>query len=319
MRPIDLSEFSYGYAITEQIIQQVPTSINAAPIFPSLIAEGQPGGGYDIKLSFNGFLLFLLFKISDMMERKSAIESAHRSLTPPFYRMHLRSSAKSNQHAMLLALENSGEEVYYAAPEFHTAEELDNIYLSKSVIQNSRFIKPSQIGPLPDNYEHWVSFKPQTRKLYFCSTPPRLLDSTALRGFEFLKHIVSSAHTRKVTPEILTSLASRMRQIAIDHAWGRLKEMEPSPKPTKPPIASPEAEMPVTEKTIAPPEIINRRSLDYRGMRRPPTHRNEAEARAMRLESNLKKLQQQKTPQEQISYLARSFFGCEVIKVQAND
>ena len=41
MRP-DLSEFSYGYALTENLIQWVGTSLTAAPVFPSLLKKGNP-------------------------------------------------------------------------------------------------------------------------------------------------------------------------------------------------------------------------------------------------------------------------------------
>ena len=40
MRP-DISEFSYGYALTETLISTVPRRLKAAPVFPSLIEEGK--------------------------------------------------------------------------------------------------------------------------------------------------------------------------------------------------------------------------------------------------------------------------------------
>lgn len=64
MKP-DISEFSYGSAVTEALIFDHGTSITAAPIFPSLIAEGKQGGGYDLPLDRPGQPLFLQFKLSD--------------------------------------------------------------------------------------------------------------------------------------------------------------------------------------------------------------------------------------------------------------
>ena len=45
MRPM-LSEFSYGYALTEELVSGGTANLTAAPIFPSLYAEGQIGGGW---------------------------------------------------------------------------------------------------------------------------------------------------------------------------------------------------------------------------------------------------------------------------------
>jgi len=44
-----LSEFSYGYALTEQLTRSASGTLIAAPIFPSLFAEGQPDAGYDVQ------------------------------------------------------------------------------------------------------------------------------------------------------------------------------------------------------------------------------------------------------------------------------
>jgi len=44
MRP-DFSEFSYGYAVTEEIVTANKATLVAAPLFPSLYKEGKTGGG----------------------------------------------------------------------------------------------------------------------------------------------------------------------------------------------------------------------------------------------------------------------------------
>ena len=108
MRP-DISEFSYGYALTDELIHWHGTPLTAAPIFPSLYREGRPRkgepGGYDIMLQRPGLPLFLQFKLSHCMIRKSAKEFDDIIFTPPFYRMHLSPAKHSKQHEMLLDLE----------------------------------------------------------------------------------------------------------------------------------------------------------------------------------------------------------------------
>ena len=43
-----ISEFSYGYALTEKLVNRTGDLIGAAPLFPSLREEGKAGNGYDV-------------------------------------------------------------------------------------------------------------------------------------------------------------------------------------------------------------------------------------------------------------------------------
>jgi len=53
----DISEFSYGFALTHELIALAGEPLRAAPIFPSLIEEGRAGGGYDVHRSYKFSLL----------------------------------------------------------------------------------------------------------------------------------------------------------------------------------------------------------------------------------------------------------------------
>ena len=132
----DISEFSYGFALTQELIK-IADPLRAAPIFPSLIEEGRAGGGYDVNLDIPGFPLFIQFKRSDCMKRRSAREAAPPfNLNPPFYRMKITERSRSAQHEMLLDLDDGTNEVFYAAPLFHTVEELNAAYGSVTVSEN---------------------------------------------------------------------------------------------------------------------------------------------------------------------------------------
>lgn len=159
MKP-DISEFSYGYAVTEELARWAGSRLTAAPVFPSLVQEGRVGGGYDVRIDIGGLPLFLQFKLSDCMVRNTAEEVSQGLFTPPFYRMHLRPTRHSNQHKLLLDLEAlGGNIVAYAAPMFHTTMELNTAYLRRQVLLQSIFILPGAIGSLPDNRDHHISFK----------------------------------------------------------------------------------------------------------------------------------------------------------------
>lgn len=180
----DISEFSYGFALTDELSHNPLLPLKAAPLFPSLIAEGKAGGGYDVQLAFPGFALFLQFKLSDCMVRGTAKEVKKAGFVPPFYRMHLRPGKHSNQHQMLLDLEAQGEKVYYAAPHFHLPDELNDSYLNRRMVESSMFLRPKRIGSLDDGYHH-VAFH-TNHGAYLFSEPTKLLDrgelNAAFRG-----------------------------------------------------------------------------------------------------------------------------------------
>ena len=165
----DFSEFSYGYAVTEELAKTHKAHLLGAPIFPSLYEEGKVGGGYDMKIPMAGKAIFIQFKLSDYLERTNAKEHRDGVLSVPYYRMHIRPIKHSDQHNLLLELENSGETVFYIAPEFHLPRELNEFYLNSSVVQNSAAFSPGVIGPMPDDEEHYLVFKRGTSEAYRCS------------------------------------------------------------------------------------------------------------------------------------------------------
>jgi hypothetical protein len=153
MKP-DLSEFSYGFALTSELIQSCHLQSLGAPIFPSLKAEGKAGGGYDVQLPF--IPVFLQFKLSDYLTTRKALDFTR--FGGPYYRFKLRALSYSKQHELLLELEKKWSSVYYSAPRFHTSSELNKAFAMGQVRKQSVFVRPSSIGVLPDESEHTVSF-----------------------------------------------------------------------------------------------------------------------------------------------------------------
>jgi hypothetical protein len=89
------SEFSYGYALTHELVNRFSTFVCAAPVFPSLVEEGRSGGGYDVQLDLRGhsrgYLLFLQFKLSEFMVRSKA--SQWEDFGGPYFRFQQESLA----------------------------------------------------------------------------------------------------------------------------------------------------------------------------------------------------------------------------------
>lgn len=174
MRP-DISEFSYGYALTEQLVTRLGP-LAAAPRFPSLIEEGSIG--YDLKLDWPALgSLFLQFKMSDRLIRNSALEIRALGLFPrgtEFFRIHLRPRKTSMQHDLLCDLADKGERVYYAAPEFDTPAGLNTAYLTRRVPDQSAFFSAAAIGRYPDDGPHHISFQTGGTFGWRCSEPMKV-------------------------------------------------------------------------------------------------------------------------------------------------
>lgn len=174
----EISEFSYGFALTNEIVGWAP--IGAAPVFPSLIEEGRTGGGYDVRLHMPGVPVFIQFKRADCMTRSYAreIRDYGVALSLPFYRFRITESGKSNQHELLLALNEEEDMVFYAAPRFHRLDEINAAWNSNQVASRSIFVTPAEIGKLDDDYHH-VAY--DDRRAYICSEPKRI-DFVTARG-----------------------------------------------------------------------------------------------------------------------------------------
>lgn len=123
-----------------------------------------------MKLDAPGLPLFLQFKRSDCLSRRSAREiRAGAPLVPPFYRMEVAGKADSNQHEMLIELDQAPNFVFYAAPMFHRKDEFDAAFLGGVVRQRSFFVRPQTIGGFLDNEAHHLSF--DGRNFVFMSEP----------------------------------------------------------------------------------------------------------------------------------------------------
>lgn len=215
MKP-DISEFSYGYALTEALIWDTSLPVVGAPIFPSLIQEGR-SGGYDVAISFSGILLFLQFKLSHYMVRGTAYERQQGILDVPFYRMHLRPARHSRQHSMLLDLESTGEAVLYAAPKFYLPSELSTAYLSRRMIQRSLFVRPSSIGQLPDEWEHYISFR-EGYPVYLCSEPKQIRDKeNSETSLKELYDILERYEPKQYNDEVINDISDHMHSIILKH------------------------------------------------------------------------------------------------------
>jgi hypothetical protein len=178
-----ISEFSYGFALTNEIAAWAPLKI--APIFPSLIEEGKKGGGYDVKLDMPGVPLYLQFKRGYRMTRRTAkeVKQYKKRLKIPFHRFYITDSGTSDQHTMLLALDDGKSDVYYAAPRFDRIAEINVAWAAKEVAERSIFVRPQDIGELDDEMHH-VAY--DADRTFLCSEPEQIKAISAAQLVEKL-------------------------------------------------------------------------------------------------------------------------------------
>lgn len=170
MKP-QISEFSYGFALTNELVGW--QELSAAPVFPSLLEEGRPGGGYDVKLERPGIPLYLQFKRSEFLTRRNGREARELALRGqrvgiPYYRFAITEDTLSHQHEMLVALDVAPNFVFYAAPRFHRLDEINDAWHANAVASRSQFVAPHQIGLLPTG-KHTVAF--DGSRFWVCSEP----------------------------------------------------------------------------------------------------------------------------------------------------
>jgi hypothetical protein len=214
----EISEFSYGFALTNELVSW--SKLNAAPIFPSLIEEGKAGGGYDVMLQFPGVPLYLQFKRGHCMTRRSASEISKHSapLVLPFYRFYLTESGTSNQHAMLLELDDGANQVFYAAPRFHRIREINAAWNSNAVASQSIFVRPQAIGELDDKMHH-VAY--DAAATFLCSKPQPIPHLSASDVAQALQEKLSEE--KRPLEDTLTEFLDRANK-AVERAIPRIAE-----------------------------------------------------------------------------------------------
>lgn len=216
MRP-GYTEFSYGYAFTENLIRSSAEGPASAPVFPNLVQEATLG--YDVKIELPAQPLFFQFKLPELMVRATAAEVSKYELpglAPPFFRMPLMKRHVSQQHAYLIDLEAEYPgAVFYAVPELGDLSSFNNAYTETKMHEASVFFSPAEIGALPDNKSHSIAYSPSLAEAWFCSNPKPI----KRRSISEIRDAVAaklgspnSTKLRDLVPEIERSIIAAIKR-----------------------------------------------------------------------------------------------------------
>lgn len=204
---VGYTEFSFGYAFTENLIRSSASAPTGAPVFPNLVQEAKVG--YDVRIDLPATPIFFQYKLPELMTRTKAFEIAGGKcpkLTLDFFRITLMRRDFSQQHKRLIEWEGLYPGlVFYAAPCLRDCPTFNNAYTSASVARSSALFSPVAIGPLPDDKVHSIAYKPGLSVGYYCSEPKEI----AAIGYERLEGFVSE----RLTDERFTDFRSTAREV----------------------------------------------------------------------------------------------------------
>lgn len=150
----EFSEFSYGFALSYEIVAALGPDIVGAPLFPSLREESELG--YDADFRSAGWPLFLQFKLADCLTRSNANYWSFYGST--FFRIAIGQSGKPRQHNLLCDLSRREDEVYYAAPIFYRQREFNRAFASARVLVESAMIPLNQLPEITDRQRHHITY-----------------------------------------------------------------------------------------------------------------------------------------------------------------
>ena len=212
---VGYTEFSFGYAFTENLIRGSTSAPAGAPVFPNLVQEATLG--YDVRIDFPAVPLFFQYKLPELMTRASAFEIAGGlcpGLTLEFFRIALMRRDVSAQHQLLIDREGRYPgQVFYAAPCLQDCAAFNGAYNAAGVASRSVLFSPAQIGPLPDDKVHTIAYKPGLSYGYFCSEPRQIEAET----FENLSARLSRKFKDKNVRDFRTT-AQEVRRAVLEDA-----------------------------------------------------------------------------------------------------
>ena len=148
-------------------------------------------------------------------------------LSVPFFRMPLMRRDLSSQHQNLITLEaRFPGRVLYASPFLDSVSAFNSSYTGASVHLASAFFSPTDIGPLPDDKNHVVSYMASSTIAWRCSEPEKV---TARRFEDLVQETAGlllerSKQTLEETIRELRDGVERLIPSELRQAEGQLRD-----------------------------------------------------------------------------------------------
>lgn len=172
---LGFSEFSFGYAFTENLTVRSQSAPGHAPVFLNVHQEAAKG--FDVEIGLPISLRYLQFKLPKRMQtaRAREIEKFGCPISAPFFRMRLMSKNMYRQHHNLIALEDKNlGRVFYATPLLRDEQKFNEAYANKEVHLKTALFSPKDIGQISDFQQHTIAYSESSDDAWLCSTPKKI-------------------------------------------------------------------------------------------------------------------------------------------------
>lgn len=176
----EFNELEYSFALVREICNKnYFGKLILPPQFISLREEANLG--YDVKLESKGRILFIQFKVSEILTNNKAKEWF--DFNSSYFRFKIYSDNISHQHNLLLDLTKKFQEsVYYVAPLFYKRTQFVNFYNKGNLHFNTSYIKCNNLAKISGNAKHCICYN--NKKCYMYSEPKEIKEQYS--GEKFL-------------------------------------------------------------------------------------------------------------------------------------
>lgn len=166
----EFSEQTYGFCYGANFISIFENGYQILPDLPS--ARAEKFNPYDARFSLdNGINLFMQFKIPHLVQGKNGFNSKTWNwFSGPHLRYQLRTMGSENQHNTLydFALVRPNQ-VFYCSPIIIKKMELLNLFLSKALIEHSRYVRPESTRRFEDGNQHHIGYSTDGKRWRYFS------------------------------------------------------------------------------------------------------------------------------------------------------
>lgn len=199
----NFSESTFAFAL----LREIEMKYGALSFLPFFFTQPQEAfHGVDAALNLSGTLMLLQFKRSEVMSAAAVEFTSGKFSNYPVFRMHLRRKNNFFQHNILQALEGVGLDVLYAASGAQDVAELNQQFLSATIVNNAGLISPVDIV-LPDTItNHHVSFDHVSPYFEVFSERGHRNRRTVVTSVEFEEFVSSRVATAEVNRNKLVSI-----------------------------------------------------------------------------------------------------------------
>jgi hypothetical protein len=223
----EFSEFSYGSALSYEIMNAFLPDVVAMPLLPSSVAAGS--ADFDVHLVPDGWPIFLQFKLAEYMMTGRANYWSHYEA--PFFRIAIRSRRHSNQHNLLRALSAAEPEVYYVAPEFYRQTEFNLAFGSNRILRESTFFSLRVLPDLTDDVQHHITYRKDVPGFHWHSETAKALGTRA-SGRDWVNHLQRLTHEpRELGEGFFIDLRAQLVELVREHT------LQPSLFPDELPVS----------------------------------------------------------------------------------